>query len=114
MIGLSRKTGQVLSGWALFIELVEDALTTQLGSRQKRRDYGSRLPELLAKNSGDDLLMKAQIYATETFIHPPNNLSHLFTASRIVARRHTSGIRLQITGDYNGQAATFEVPIHAA
>ena len=113
LIGLSRKTGQILTGWELFVELAEDALTTQLGSRQKRRDYGSRLPELLGRITGEDVLMKAQIYATEAFIHPPNNLAHLFTVSRIIASRHAGGLRLQIAGSYGGQAVTFEVPINA-
>lgn len=113
MIGLSRKTGEMLTGWDLFIALAEDALTTQLGEREKRRDYGSRLPSLLARNTGDGLLMLAQVYAAEAFVHPPNNLSHLFVVDRILASRHKTGLRLQIAGKYRGQAVKFEVPIHA-
>ncbi len=113
MIGLSRKNGRLLSGWAYFAELAEDALTTQLGSREKRRDYGSRLPSLLSRITGDNVLMLAQVYAAETFVHRPNKLSAFFAVTRIVARRHDAGLMLAITGVYLGQAVTFEVPIHA-
>lgn len=119
MIGLSRRTGQLLAGWVYFIQLAEDALTTQLASREKNREYGSRLPELLGDISGDDTLMLAQIYATETFIHPPNKLHTLFNVEQIVARRADGGIRLTIRGQYLAQNNTassqqFEVPLHAA
>lgn len=113
MIGISRKTGQRISGWDLFIDLAEDALTTQLGSREKRRDYGSRLPELLSKLTSDNLLLLAQVYATETIEHPPNNLSHLFVVDRVIAYRTDNGFRLQLIGKYNGQSAQFEVPFNA-
>lgn len=113
MIGISRENGQPITGWPLFVELATDALTTQLGSRQKRRDYGSRLPSLLGRITGDDVLMLAQVYGAETFVHPPNNLAHLFVVDRIKASRHGSGLRLVIAGQYKGQPAKFEVPINA-
>lgn len=113
MLGISRNTGHVITGWDLFVELATDALTTQLGSRQKRRDYGSRLPELLSRITGDDVLMLAQVFAAETFVHLPNNLNHLFTVDRIIASRHGSGLRLVIAGQYGGRAVKFEVPLHA-
>ncbi len=126
MIGLSHSTGQILAGWALFLELVQDALTTPLGSREKRRDYGSRLPSLLGKITGDDVLTKAEIYATETFVHPPNKLRQMFTVQQVQAQRIENGLQLYISGQYlenptansqsavfsNGQTVTFEVPIH--
>lgn len=113
MIGISRHTGQPVTGWPLFVELATDALTTQLGSRQKRRDYGSRLPELLSRITGDDVLMLAQVYAAEVFVRDANRLAHLFKAERILAARHGAGLRLVIAGQYRGQPVKFEVPIHA-
>jgi hypothetical protein len=112
MIGLSRSTGRLLTGWEYFIELATDALTTQLASREKRRDYGSRLPSLLSRLQSDDVLMLAQIYATETFIHPPNLLQALFKVERITATRTELGIQLQISGLYQSQAVSFSVPIN--
>ncbi len=113
MMGLSRSSGKLLSHWDHFIELAEDALSTALGSRQKQRLYGSKLPRLLGKLNADDTLMFAQIYATETFIEPANLLTHLFEVEQVVASRTDTGLRLAITGKYKGQRTAFEVPIHA-
>lgn len=113
MIGMSRTTGRALSGWALFVSLAQDALSTQRGSRQKRRDYGSRLPELLGKLNSDGVLMLAQVYAAETFTHPPNRLAAQFTARQIRAQRTGTGLRLWISGRWNGRDVQFEVPIDA-
>ncbi|HQT03407.1 MAG: GPW/gp25 family protein [Gammaproteobacteria bacterium] len=47
MKGLSNTTGQSLSGVAHLQQSIQDVLTTRIGSRVMRRDYGSRLPNLL-------------------------------------------------------------------
>lgn len=113
MAGISRKTGQLLSGWDLVASLAEDALTTPLGSREKRRTYGSRLPQLLSKPMSDELLLLAQVYATETFIRPANQLSQLFTVNQVNAARRSGGLNLTILGQYQGQTMQMEVPIYA-
>jgi phage baseplate assembly protein W len=113
MIGISRTTGQMLTGWAYFVELASDALTTPLGSREKQRLYGSKLPSLLSKLNSNDTLMFAQIYATQTFYEPSNLLNQLFTVEQIIASRTDSGIEISITGEYQGQRTNFEVPINA-
>ncbi len=47
MIGADRHTGKPLKGDAHLAQSVADILTTPIGSRVMRRDYGSRLPELI-------------------------------------------------------------------
>ena len=47
MIGMSATTGQVLQGEDHLAQSIADILTTPLGTRIMRRDYGSLLPELL-------------------------------------------------------------------
>jgi len=47
MLGLNATTGQPLSGIHHLRQSIHDILTTPLGSRVMRRDYGSRLPELI-------------------------------------------------------------------
>lgn len=46
MIGMDRTTGAVLSGVAHLAQSIGDILTTPIGSRVMRRDYGSALFEL--------------------------------------------------------------------
>ncbi|MBJ9977815.1 GPW/gp25 family protein [Pseudomonas sp. S75] len=43
MIGMDRRTGQPLAGIAHLRQSIEDILTTPLGSRRMRPEYGSQL-----------------------------------------------------------------------
>lgn len=47
MRGMSRDTGKAIDGAVHLAQSIEDILTTPIGSRVMRRDYGSLLPELI-------------------------------------------------------------------
>ncbi|KFF48781.1 GPW/gp25 family protein [Salinicola sp. DM10] len=47
MAGMDRTSGAALAGIAHIRQSVTDILTTPIGSRVMRRDYGSLLPELI-------------------------------------------------------------------
>ncbi|PUA16826.1 GPW/gp25 family protein [Glaciimonas sp. PCH181] len=47
MSGMHRSTGRALSGLAHIRQSLADILTTPLGARVMRRDYGSEVPELI-------------------------------------------------------------------
>lgn len=47
MIGMDARTGKAIEGTAHLAQSVADILTTPIGSRIERRDYGSLLPELI-------------------------------------------------------------------
>lgn len=47
MLGTDANTGRRLSGIDHLRQSIRDILTTPIGSRVMRRDYGSRLPELV-------------------------------------------------------------------
>ena len=49
MLGMDRTTGAPLSGDDHLAQSVADIITTPLGTRPMRRDYGSLVPELLAR-----------------------------------------------------------------
>lgn len=53
MIGIDAATGRALSGMQHLAQSVADILTTPLGSRVMRRDYGSLLPELIDQPFND-------------------------------------------------------------
>jgi hypothetical protein len=46
-MGLNRSTGKRLDGWEHVSQSIGDILSTPLGSRVMRRDYGSELYELI-------------------------------------------------------------------
>lgn len=47
MHGIDNQTGQTLSGIDHLKQSITDILTTRIGNRVMRREYGSRLPELI-------------------------------------------------------------------
>lgn len=110
MIGIDRDTGATVDGWDLFVQRAMRALTTPLGTRQKRPLYGSRLPSRGGRTMGDQLLILAQGDALETFYNPANGLSE-FEPTAAVALRGSDGIRLRISGIWKHRQMTFEVPL---
>lgn len=47
MIGMNGKTGKTLTGSAHLAQSINDILSTPLGTRIMRRDYGSQLADLI-------------------------------------------------------------------
>lgn len=110
MIGIDRDTGAAVSDWLQFVQRATRALTTPIGTRTKRPTYGSDLPGLLAKNTGDGLLLLAQSAASATFYNEINGIDD-FTPETVLATRRTdgAGVLLQIAGTWRNRKMTFEV-----
>ena len=47
MIGIDSNNGRYVSGIKRLRQSIRDILTTRLGTRVMRRDYGSRIPDLI-------------------------------------------------------------------
>lgn len=110
MIGFDRKTGRTIRGWDQFLSRITQVMTTQVADREKRRGFGSRVPETLSRNMSEALLMKAQVYALEAVYVPVNGLSD-FSPTRCVASRGEAGVILRFWGDWNGRSVEFEVAL---
>lgn len=61
MKGISALSGTELSGISHLKQSIKDILTTPIGTRVERRDYGSRLFELIDNPTSEDL--KTEIFA---------------------------------------------------
>ena len=59
--GMSSTTGKRLDGIAHVKQSVRDILTTRIGTRVMRRDYGSRLPELVDNPMGE--FLRTELFA---------------------------------------------------
>lgn len=59
MPGMNQRTGRWLEGRAHIEQSVADILTTPLGSRVMRREYGSLLPYLIDQPLHDATLLRA-------------------------------------------------------
>lgn len=56
--GTNANTGKPLDGAAHLKQSIRDILTTRIGTRVMRREYGSRLPELVDNPMGELLEME--------------------------------------------------------
>jgi uncharacterized protein len=56
MAGMSRTTGKALGGFDHLKQSIEDILSTPVGSRVHRRDYGSMLPRLVDRPINESLV----------------------------------------------------------
>jgi len=59
MIGMSARTGRTLSDSAHLAQSIADILTTPIGSRLMRREYGSLLPDLIDAPLNDATRLQA-------------------------------------------------------
>jgi phage baseplate assembly protein W len=65
MAGMSRTTGKALDGFDHLRQSIEDILTTPVGTRVHRRDYGSRLPRLVDRPINQSLVAELVAAAAE-------------------------------------------------
>jgi phage baseplate assembly protein W len=56
MAGMSRTTGAAIGGFDHLRQSIQDILSTPIGTRVHRRDYGSRLPRLVDRPINDSLV----------------------------------------------------------
>ncbi|MEI9428735.1 GPW/gp25 family protein [Mesorhizobium sp. Cs1299R1N3] len=58
-LGVDRQTGGILTGWEHVKQSIEVILTTPIGSRVMRRDFGSRLMSLIDAPMNDRVVLAA-------------------------------------------------------
>lgn len=111
MKGIDRKTGRTITGWQLFVSHACDVLTTQLGSREKRRNFGSRCPELRGKNNGPDNQMLMRAYVALAFMDSANGLKDRFQLTNVDVAAVATGFSVKITGRYENSVQTFSASV---
>lgn len=97
MNGMDASTGKALSGADHLHQSVRDILTTPLGSRVMRRDYGSRLFELVDRPTSPALLVEMYAATAEALAKWEPRLKVDSVQADPVASGHIS---LTVTGRY--------------
>ncbi|WOD12786.1 GPW/gp25 family protein [Pseudomonas sp. NyZ704] len=79
MTGMNRNTGKALEGVAHLRQSIADILTTPIGSRIMRRDYGSLLPSLIdqPQNAATNVRLYAATYIALMRWEPRLRLSRI-------------------------------------
>ncbi|WP_409261153.1 GPW/gp25 family protein [Pseudomonas putida] len=106
MIGMDRRTGKPLSGQAHLRQSIEDILTTPLGSRRMRPEYGSNLRRYvdLPVNEGWKSAVQAEVARALGRWEPRLQLELVKVVSVVEGK-----VTLQLSGVYLGDSAILEV-----
>ncbi|WP_054925463.1 GPW/gp25 family protein [Pseudomonas sp. NBRC 111142] len=106
MIGVDRRSGQPLSGVAHLRQSIEDILTTPIGSRRMRPEYGSELRRFvdLPVNDGWKSAVQAEVARSLGRWEPRLQLERV----RVVAVLNGQ-ITLELSGIYLGDSMIVEV-----
>ncbi|MCT4497636.1 GPW/gp25 family protein [Pseudomonas sivasensis] len=106
MIGMDRRTGQPLSGLDHLRQSIEDILTTPVGSRRMRPEYGSHIRRFvdLPVNEGWKSAVQAEVARALSRWEPRLRLEKVKVLSVLDGKIH-----IQLAGSYQGSAALLEV-----
>ncbi|XHR29612.1 MAG: GPW/gp25 family protein [Chthoniobacteraceae bacterium] len=97
MLGTSTTTGKSIEGIEHLRQSVCDILTTPIGSRVMRRDYGSRLFSLVDSPSNQSTLLEIYMATTEALMKWESRIS----VDRVYAESLTPGkVVLSLQGTY--------------
>ena len=108
MMGMHAASGRSLTGLDHLRQSVADIITTPIGSRIRRRRYGSEVPELIDQplHSATQL----RIYAATAFAL--RRWEPRLQLSSVQLTRDTDGaIALLLDGTANGQGITLAIPV---
>lgn len=64
-VGIDRRTGKVLRGWAHVVQSIEDILSTPVLTRVMRRAYGSDVPKLIDAPMNEASLLAVYVAIAE-------------------------------------------------
>ncbi|MBA1187962.1 phage baseplate protein [Pseudomonas entomophila] len=106
MIGLDRRTGQPLSGKAHLQQSIEVILTTPVGSRRMRPEFGSNLRRYidLPVTEGWKSAVQAEVARALGRWEPRLRLERVRVVAVVGGQ-----ITMQLTGQYLGDSAILEV-----
>ncbi|MCO7516420.1 GPW/gp25 family protein [Pseudomonas guariconensis] len=108
MIGMDRRTGLPLSGQAHLRQSIEDILTTPVGSRRMRPEYGSQLRRYvdLPVNEGWKSAVQAEVARALGRWEPRLRLERVRVTAVVGGQ-----ITLELVGSYLGDGVVMEVSV---
>ena len=107
MIGMNRETGKPLKSYEHLKQSIADILSTPIGSRVMRRDYGSRLFELVDAPLNQNTLVDIYAAVGEAL----GRWEPRFKLTRVKVTSIIDGVvRLELEGEYlpDGNLITLE------
>lgn len=112
MPGMSRQTGAALDDLAHIRQSIADILTTPIGSRVMRRDYGSELPELIDQPLNGVTLLRAYSATILALLRWEPRIK-VRAITRLVHTDRPGAVTLSLEAVRvdSGEAVTLDVPL---
>lgn len=112
MPGLDRETMAARGGWDHVLQSIGDILTTPVGTRVMRREYGSDLPLLVGRPMTADNILA--VYAATALAIAAWEPRFALTGVEIEDADRSGRLGLRISGVYEGDRVTGRVPVERA
>lgn len=110
--GLNAQTGRTLSGWPHVEQSIRDILTTPVGSRVMRREYGSELPLLVDRPMTQRVVLA--VYAATAIAIARWEPRFELTGVEMTEGNANGRLALSIFGRYQGDFVSGEVALGGA
>ncbi|EKO3598875.1 phage baseplate protein [Vibrio metschnikovii] len=110
ILAIDQETGRTLTGLDALSCRIKRVLTTQVGSRVKRRNIGNRAINRLGKNQNPSEALIVQNLSIEALTNANNQLAGL-TVEQCQATPTASGFAVSVIGKWNGEAIRTSVTI---
>ncbi|WP_375261855.1 GPW/gp25 family protein [Palleronia sp.] len=111
MGGVSRTTGRPLEGWDHVRQSITVILTTPIGSRVMRREFGSHLYDLLGRPMTTSNILA--VYAATALAISRWEPRFTLTGCEMIETSASGALSLAIYGIYNGKAVSDTLPLTA-
>ncbi|SHE79204.1 hypothetical protein SAMN05444339_10275 [Loktanella atrilutea] len=106
---MDRETGAVLTGWPAVLQSIGVILTTPIGSRVMRREFGSVLPELVDRPLNSSTILA--IYAASADAIARWEPRFTMNGAEVAGVNAQGRIWLIIRGTYDGNPVSGEVAL---
>ena len=110
MSGMNAHTGRAIDSLAHIQQSVADILTTPIGSRVMRREYGSLLPELIDQPLNDTTLLQAYAASVMAITRWEPRVRVLRVNRQVDASQHGRAMLEIDAQTHDGQRFHVEVP----
>lgn len=98
--GMNADTGEVLTGVPYLRQRLRDVINTPLGTVVGRRDFGSRLFEMVDHNVDSRFQMDGYVRLADAINNPANGLDDYRLTEMRLVRISSSHIEISLSGVY--------------
>lgn len=117
-VGINRQTGKLLSGWDHCLQSITNILTTEVGERVQRRDFGSNLQSMIDLPQNVETVISLYVATVEALEPREVEGKQLgepgFVLTRVNLEASTPGlVNLYLSGVYfeNGHLGDYSSPV---